>query len=199
MDQIVTGYKNRSTRFTPANIRQIINLVERGRSREEIAEVIGVTVGTLQVTCSKLGISLRRPRADVGAYLMRQGGAARKESSSALHPIALKKIEAQPESSATDAVESPADHQADANSHAPAVASNEPSTDVNFAIEIRYRGQMRRTELPLSQEMVGKLALEAELRDLRLGELLVQVILSLEKDKLLELALDHGQAVIMND
>jgi hypothetical protein len=183
MDQIVTGYKNtgRSTRFTPANIRQIINLVERGRSREEIAEVIGVTVGTLQVTCSKMGISLRRPRADVGA--------ARKESSSALHPIALKKIDAQPESSAKAAVESPANHQTDAN--APAVVSNEPSTCVKFAIEIRYKGQMRRTELPLSQEMVGKLALEAELRDLRLGELLAQVISSLEKDKLLELALEE--------
>jgi hypothetical protein len=36
-------------------------LVERGKSREEIAELIGVTVGSLQVTCSRLGISLRRP------------------------------------------------------------------------------------------------------------------------------------------
>lgn len=32
------------------------------QSREEIAGLIGVTVGSLQVTCSKLGISLRRPR-----------------------------------------------------------------------------------------------------------------------------------------
>ena len=31
-------------------------------SREEIAEIIGVTVGSLQVTCSRLGLSLRRPR-----------------------------------------------------------------------------------------------------------------------------------------
>ena len=31
-------------------------------SREEIAETIGVTLGSLQVTCSKHGISLRRPR-----------------------------------------------------------------------------------------------------------------------------------------
>jgi hypothetical protein len=50
----------RQTKFTSANIRQIVNLLERGRSKEEIAEIIGVTPATLQVTCSKLGISLRR-------------------------------------------------------------------------------------------------------------------------------------------
>jgi hypothetical protein len=33
----------RQTKFTPANLRQITNLVERGKSREEIAEIIGVT------------------------------------------------------------------------------------------------------------------------------------------------------------
>jgi hypothetical protein len=36
--------------------------VARGETREQIAAIIGVTVGTLQVTCSRLGISLRRPR-----------------------------------------------------------------------------------------------------------------------------------------
>jgi|AmaraimetFIIA100_FD_contig_123_74668_length_698_multi_7_in_1_out_0_1 hypothetical protein len=30
----------------------------RGKSREEIAELIGVTVGSLQDTCSRLGIGL---------------------------------------------------------------------------------------------------------------------------------------------
>ena len=34
----------------------------RGETREQIAAIIGVTVGTLQVTCSRLGVSLRRPR-----------------------------------------------------------------------------------------------------------------------------------------
>ena len=51
----------RQTKFTPANIRQIANLLERGKSKDEIAEIIGVTPASLQVTCSKLGISLRRP------------------------------------------------------------------------------------------------------------------------------------------
>jgi hypothetical protein len=39
-------------------------------SREQIGGIIGVTVGSLQVTCSRLGISLRRPRpADSGVGL----------------------------------------------------------------------------------------------------------------------------------
>ena len=43
------------TKFTPERIQQISNLVERGKSREEIAELVGVTIGTLQVTCSRFG------------------------------------------------------------------------------------------------------------------------------------------------
>ena len=53
--------RSRSIKFTPQRIRQITNLVERGKSREEIADILDVTVGSLQVTCSRLGISLRRP------------------------------------------------------------------------------------------------------------------------------------------
>jgi hypothetical protein len=61
----------RRTRFTPERIRQIVNLVERGTSPDEIAEIVGVTLGTLKTTCSKLHISLRRPRYDTGTGLLR--------------------------------------------------------------------------------------------------------------------------------
>ena len=56
----------RRIKFTPERVQQIKNLVEQGKSREEIAELIRVTVRSLQVTCSRLGISVRRPA--------RQGG-----------------------------------------------------------------------------------------------------------------------------
>src|ERR687887_2495000 len=52
----------RPTKFTPERIQQIKDLIARGVTCEEIAAVVGVTVGTLKVTCSKLGISLRRPK-----------------------------------------------------------------------------------------------------------------------------------------
>src|SRR6476620_3845000 len=49
----------RTTKFTPENIQKIKDWVAEGISREEIARLIDVTVGSLQVTCSRLGISLR--------------------------------------------------------------------------------------------------------------------------------------------
>src|SRR5262245_9722447 len=63
--------RGRPIKFTPERIQQIKNLVERGKSREENAELIGVTVGSLQVTCSRLGISLRRPPFNTGAGSLR--------------------------------------------------------------------------------------------------------------------------------
>ena len=50
--QVPTG--GRQVKFTPERLQQIRNLVERGKSREEIAELIGVTVDSLQLTCSRL-------------------------------------------------------------------------------------------------------------------------------------------------
>ena len=49
----------RATKFTPANVQKIKDFVAQGLSREEIAKSLDVTLGSLQVTCSKLGISLR--------------------------------------------------------------------------------------------------------------------------------------------
>ena len=48
--------RGRSIKFTPERLQQITNLVERGKSRDEIADILEVTVGSLQVTCSRLGI-----------------------------------------------------------------------------------------------------------------------------------------------
>jgi hypothetical protein len=59
--QAFAGSRGRiATKFTPANIQKIKDWVAEGISREEIAKSLGVTLGSLQVTCSRLGISLRR-------------------------------------------------------------------------------------------------------------------------------------------
>jgi hypothetical protein len=58
--QGIAGPRGRiATRYTPANIQKIKDWVAERISREEIAKSLGVTVGSLQVTCSRLGISLR--------------------------------------------------------------------------------------------------------------------------------------------
>jgi ribosomal protein S18 acetylase RimI-like enzyme len=55
-----TGQGSRATKFTPANVQKIKDFAAQGLSREEIAKSLDVTVGSLQVTCSRLGISLRK-------------------------------------------------------------------------------------------------------------------------------------------
>lgn len=50
-----------TTVFTPAAIAQIKSLVAEGKTREQIAVVLGTTPASLAGTCSKLGISLRPP------------------------------------------------------------------------------------------------------------------------------------------
>ena len=67
--------RRRGSKFTSERIRQITDLVARGETCERIAAIIGVSVGTLKVTCSRLGISLRRPR--VKLLPPRTTGAAR--------------------------------------------------------------------------------------------------------------------------
>src|ERR1700741_4570351 len=61
----------RPSKFTPERVQQIKDLVARGVSCGEIATLVGVTVGTLKVTCSRLGISLRKPRSRTGLLPLR--------------------------------------------------------------------------------------------------------------------------------
>jgi len=176
--------RGRPTKFTPERMQQVINLVERGKSREEIAETIGVTTGTLQVTCSKLGISLRRPRFDTGTGLLRlrrpgQGVASPDQPGSQPKRISAEAAagsrpgpEATPRQSAESAPE---------ESKRLALAT--------FAIQIQYKGEQRLTELPLCQEMIRQLAMEAELRGMRIAELVSELILGVAEKDLFRLVL----------
>ena len=58
----------RASKFTSQAIEKIKEMVAQGVNREEIAQLLDVTVGSLQVTCSRLGISLRRPRMRYSLY-----------------------------------------------------------------------------------------------------------------------------------
>src|SRR5262245_46879773 len=52
--------KGRRRKFTSNNIARIRDWVAQGVCRDDIANRLEVTVNSLQVTCSKLGISLRK-------------------------------------------------------------------------------------------------------------------------------------------
>ena len=129
MREIVQLGSGRQVKFTPERIEHIKNLVERGKRREEIAELIGVSVGSLQVTCSRLGISLRRPR--------------------------LKPVPTPPSK--------------------PAKAAAVP----RFAISMRHQGEEQTTELPLTQDMISQLAVEAAFRGVPICDLIGDLIMEM--------------------
>ena len=60
-NSISTVPQRRQTKFTPERLSQIANLVERGKSREEIAALIGVTVGTLRSPAQNSGSAYEDP------------------------------------------------------------------------------------------------------------------------------------------
>jgi hypothetical protein len=118
---LVVSSRLRTTRFTPERIQQIKDLIARGVSCEEIAAIVEVTVGTLKVPCSRLGISLRGPRWEMATSIP--------------PPRAVTRVAG--------------------------------TITAMFTIIVRYNGEERRTEVPLTPAMIGQVALEASPRDLK--------------------------------
>src|SRR5262249_8778849 len=162
--------RGRQIKFTPERVQQVRNLVERGKSREEIAELIGVTVGSLQVTCSKLGISLRRVVFNNGMGLLRRDGPHsdnRTSTYTASRHGGVPPINGQPQqNSQSGPVEQPqatTPHEERARTDQMGLA--------NLALRMKYRGDERTSELPLTQDMVRQLAFEAQFQNMSIGEL----------------------------
>ena len=159
--------RGRRVKFTPQAIEKIKELVAQGASREEIASLLGVTVGSLQVTCSRLGISLRRkilhsgrsphlrdPKGRVIPFQGSVGVAYARE----------QKTEEVPQK----------------------VVSTAGSAKI--AIMMRQRGKEVSTDVPLTSRAIGELALIAMLRDLSIAELVGQVLAgAIKKDMIKEI------------
>jgi len=60
MTNASSSARGRRVKFTPQAIEKIKELVAEGLSRDEIANRVGVTVGSLQVTCSRLELFRHR-------------------------------------------------------------------------------------------------------------------------------------------
>ena len=164
------------TKFTPERIQQIRNLVERGKSREEIAELIGVTLGSLQVTCSRLGISLRRPsRSDNGMRLLPRGNPVPRNGGTG--PSSDGRVPPQPidERSRRDSRPSPPEQTQLTTAHQEWPKRREADL-ATLALTIRYKGKERTTKLALTHHAIGQLALEAGLRDKSIGEFISELV-----------------------
>src|SRR5262252_9165146 len=146
--------RGRRVKFTQQAIEKIKEFVAGGISRDEIANRLGVTVGSLQVTCSRLGISLRR--------IISPNGSRRHTADVRLGSVGIAHVREQKEVSQPEAC---AAHVA------------------KFAITMRYRGKEHTADIPLSSATIEALALEATWRDLAIAELIGQsLVAAIDKD-----------------
>jgi hypothetical protein len=185
--------RGRPTKFTPERIQQICNLVERGKSRDEIATIIGVPTSSLQVTCSKLGISLRRPIFDLGTRVLTQRRSAHRHQRVASSHQSRSKTELVPKAPQSASGAKPvAEGQVEVQGPAAYQRKIDDETTAVFAIRMEYKGQERTTGLPFDDEMIRQLALEAEIRGMRIGELVSALIIAIVKNDLFPLMRDHA-------
>ena len=170
-----TPGRGRPIKFTLERIQQIKNLVERSKSREEIAELIGVTVDSLQVTCSRLGVSLRRPTFNNGLVSLRRNEPRLDQvhTPRSGHGSDMHLIKGRPERNAQTQPDE-AGHLGP--SHQVAKRANEAGA-ASFAIKMQYRGEERVTELPLTQDMITQLAVEAAFRGVPICDLIGHLIM----------------------
>src|SRR5215470_3294359 len=129
-------------KFTPQVIEQIKESVAAGISRDEIANRVDVTVGSLQVTCSRLGISLRRITLPNG--LGRHMPDIRGRTIPTPCSVGIAHVREQKEVSQPTARAAPS---------------------VNFAITMRHRGKEQTSDIELPSLAIEVLALETMLRD----------------------------------
>jgi hypothetical protein len=117
-------------------------------SREQIGGIIGVTVGSLQVTCSRLGISLRRPRpADSGVGL------------SQFPRVTSPSVAELADPAAPDAAP-------------PATMRNLPCLTITMTCGDRTSA----VPVPLPQPALTHLVLQATFRGMRVGELVGELL-----------------------
>lgn len=161
------SFRGRPIKFTPERIQQIKNLVERGKSREDIAELVGVTVGSL-------GVRVLRPTkaSSLARTSILECG---REASSHLEAVATSTFN---DVAATEAG-TPSQEQEQAQ------ADKMPAAQ--FTIRMEYKGVECTAELALTPDMIEHLVLEAEFRNLRIGELIRDLILSTVKNDLFRL------------
>jgi|SRR5215468_9357837 hypothetical protein len=151
----MTMTRGRHVKFTPQVIEKIKNFVAEGISRDEIANRLGVTVGSLQVTCSRLGISLRRIILSNGSGRHKAG--VRGRTIPARGSVGIAHAREQNEASQPAARAAPL---------------------AKFAITMRHRGKEQTTDISLPSAAIEVLALQAMSRDLTMAELIAQILVA---------------------
>src|SRR5262249_50368439 len=170
----MTNANRRGRLFTPERLQQIRNLVERGKSREEIAELIGVTVGSLQDTCSRFGIDLRRVVFSNGMGLLRRGGRHSDNGTSTYTGSRGGDVPLPPQSQ-QNSQEGPVDQPQATTPHEERARRDEMGL-ANLALRIKYRGERTRMipmdrKSPVDTHIGQRLKEYRELRGMTVREL----------------------------
>jgi len=146
--------RGRRVKFTPQVIEKIKEFVAEGISRDEIADRFGVTIGSLQVTCSRLGISLRRITSSNGS---RHTPDVRETTIRTPWSVGVPHAREQKEVSQPGLRAAPS---------------------AKFAIAMRHRGKEHASDIELPSRALEVLACEAMFRDLDIAELIGQVLVA---------------------
>jgi hypothetical protein len=169
-----TGRKG-ATKFTPQAVQKIKELVAQGVSRDEIANQLDVTVGSLQVTCSRLGISLRR-----------------NQNGSAHHTLGSGRTIPTPGSVGT-CVRSP--RLVDLQEHKTEKVSQVAAHDAplaKYALTMSHQGKVLASDISLTSREMNRLAVEATFRDLGMAQLVRQILVAaIKKDMIAEILRDE--------
>jgi hypothetical protein len=142
--------KGRRIKFTPQVIQKIKEFVAEGISRDEIADRLGVTVGSLQVTCLRSGISLRRS-----------------DGSRRTADVRVLTIPTPRSVGSAHAREQEVSRSASRVAPLP-----------KFAITIQHRGKEQTIDISLRSPAIEVLALEATSRDLGVAQLVGQLLVA---------------------
>jgi hypothetical protein len=166
-------FKGRPIKFTPERIQQIKDLIAQGKSREEIAGLIGVTVGSLQVTCSKLRISLRRHRLSPQNDLSGQGAPCSGTVISSPSQVTPVRFEFEQ----VDQFLQPAQKaEPEAEALRPDESGKQKATTASLALAMQYKGLERANTLDLTDDVLGQLIIEAQVRGMSVGQLVSALI-----------------------
>lgn len=157
--------KGRPVIFTSERMEQIRNLVERGHSREEIATIVGCTLGSLQVTCSKHGVSLRRQRNSTS-----YNAAPVKRTPIAPDPIP---VIPGPARSAADVLEPPGGWPPGHPFHADDTTKGAPIT---FTLRINYGTRVYDIPLAIDGRTLSELACIADINGMKLSEMIARAL-----------------------
>ena len=150
-----------------------------------------MTTGTLQVTCSKLGVSLRRPAFYIGTGLLKRRWLDLKSASST--KSCPRRADTMPEFAAEPKpVQYPKQpEKCRLEGRLRGLRVRNSTIGRQWSPHRMDYGEARSTDLLLDEEMIGQLAVEAEIRGMRIGELVGALILAIVEGDLFQLVGDE--------